>query len=69
VPFYRTLLFNLAAYYGSKDADASMFGDPDPKVWLLSSFVHWSLFAVAISFLLLPRFSSRGKDAVEKKNR
>ena len=69
VPFYRTLLFNLAANYGSKDADASMFGDPDPKVWLLSSFFHWSLFAVAISFLLLPKFSSRGKDDVEKKNR
>mmetsp|Transcript_28511 Transcript_28511/g.60164 ORF Transcript_28511/g.60164 Transcript_28511/m.60164 type:complete len:487 (+) Transcript_28511:161-1621(+) len=69
VPFYRTLLFNLAARYGSKDEDASMVGDPDPKVWLLSSFFHWSLFAVAISFLLSPKLSSRHKDDTGKKNR
>eukprot|EP00584_Thalassiosira_punctigera_P001748 CAMPEP_0172539966 /NCGR_PEP_ID=MMETSP1067-20121228/11061_1 /TAXON_ID=265564 ORGANISM="Thalassiosira punctigera, Strain Tpunct2005C2" /NCGR_SAMPLE_ID=MMETSP1067 /ASSEMBLY_ACC=CAM_ASM_000444 /LENGTH=439 /DNA_ID=CAMNT_0013325735 /DNA_START=93 /DNA_END=1409 /DNA_ORIENTATION=+ len=41
VPFYRTLLFKLVAYYGSEDGNASMVGDPVPRLWLLSSFLHW----------------------------
>lgn len=61
VPFYRTLLFNLAAYYGSDDEDSAMLGDPHPKVWLISSFLHWTAFAVAISFLLSLALPSKGK--------
>ncbi|KAL9186198.1 hypothetical protein ACHAXT_005436 [Thalassiosira profunda] len=55
VPFYRTFLFTVASYYSEEDEDASMAGDPNPKVWLLSSFLHWTAFAVVISFLLLPK--------------
>ncbi|KAL7549361.1 hypothetical protein ACHAWF_012632 [Thalassiosira exigua] len=69
VPFYRTLLFKTAAYYGPKDEDAAMFGDPDPKVWLMSSFIHWAMFAMAITFLLLPVYSQRGKGCTDKKDR
>mmetsp|Transcript_19307 Transcript_19307/g.41919 ORF Transcript_19307/g.41919 Transcript_19307/m.41919 type:complete len:478 (+) Transcript_19307:199-1632(+) len=68
VPFYRTLLFNIAAHYGPKDADALMVGDPEPRIWLLSSFLHWSVFAIGIALLLSPAFSSRGRD-VHKKNK
>ena len=67
VPFYRTILFQVAAYYGQKDEESSMIGDPDPKVWLLSSFLHWAAFAVAISFLLSPVISRRGKKDIETK--
>lgn len=66
VPFYRTLLFSLAARYGSEDEDASMIGDPDPRVWLMSSVVHWALFAVAITFLLSSTLSRGGKDGAKK---
>lgn len=70
VPFYRTLLFRLAARYGSDDEDVDVVGDPPPKVWLISSFLHWSMFAVAISFLLSSTFPSTRRDKnLEKKSR
>jgi len=68
VPFYRTILFNLVAYYGSDDEDSAMLGDPHPKVWLISSFVHWMAFAVAISFLLSSALPSESK-ITDKKNK
>lgn len=68
VPFYRTLLFNLIAVLGSKDDNADMVGDPEPRVWLFSSFLHWSIFSVVIICLLLPTFS-RGDEGTDKKNR
>ena len=70
VPFYRTFLFKLAATYGKEDVDADMIGDPEPRVWLLSSFLHWSLFAVVLMFLLLPK-AAKGGEKVDssKKNR
>ena len=71
VPFYRTFLFKLAATYGKEDVDADMIGDPEPRVWLLSSFLHWSMFAVVLMFLLLPKTMSKGGegDDSSKKNR
>lgn len=72
VPFYRTFLFKLAATYGKEDVDADMIGDPEPRVWLLSSFLHWSMFAVVLMFLLLPKATtSKGGEKVDnsKKNR
>ncbi|KAL7433537.1 hypothetical protein ACHAXH_002982 [Discostella pseudostelligera] len=68
VPFYRTILFKLAMYYGSKDDHASMAGDPEPKLWLVSSFVHWSLLALAQAYLLLPPSPERIR-ILAKKNR
>ncbi|KAL7529581.1 hypothetical protein ACHAWF_003037 [Thalassiosira exigua] len=65
VPFYRTFLFSVASYFGNEDEDASMVGDPNPKVWLLSSFLHWTVFAVVIYLLLLPKAKV---DDVGKKN-
>lgn len=59
VPFYRTLLFSLAARIGNEDENASMRGDPDPRLWLLSSFVHWTAFTAALgSLLILPTLGS-----------
>jgi len=71
VPFYRTFLFKLAATYGKEDVDADMIGDPEPRVWLVSSFLHWSMFAVVLMFLLLPKATtSKGEEEVDsKKNR
>ena len=71
VPFYRTFLFKLAATYGKEDVDADMLGDPEPRVWLLSSFIHWSMFALVLMFLLLPKAISKGGEQVDssKKNR
>lgn len=61
VPFYRTLLFSfLIRISGHEDLDASMIGDPEPKVWLLSSSLHWVGFASIITWLLL---SSKRMDA------
>jgi len=67
VPFYRTLLFNLAAHYGSKDEGASMAGDPEPRIWLLWSFLHWSVFAVAMAFLLSPAVTFSRETDTQKK--
>ena len=67
VPFYRTLLFNIMAGY-SEDENADMIGDPQPQVWLISSFLHWSLFAIIIMFLL-SRQSDKWADIDNKKDR
>ena len=67
VPFYRTLLFNTMAGY-SEDENADMIGDPQPQMWLISSFLHWSVFAIIIMFLL-SRQSGKGADIDNKKNR
>jgi hypothetical protein len=54
VPFYRTLLFSfLMRVSGHEDLDATMTGDPEPKMWLLSSSLHWVGFACIITWLLL----------------
>lgn len=55
VPFYRTFLFKAIA---DDDDDAAMIGDPTPQRWLMSSFVHWVLFALIVTCLLLRQPSS-----------
>ena len=56
VPFYRTFLFQLLAYISEKeDEKASMVGDPDPRVWLLTSSVHWMGLAFVVTLLLSPK--------------
>lgn len=50
VPFYRTFLFNTIA---DNDDDAAMVGDPTPERWLMSSFIHWTVFAIIVTCLLL----------------
>ena len=67
-PFYRTVLFKLAVYYGSKDEHASMAGDPEPRIWLILSCIHWMVLAVAQAYLLLPSQSERSRQRA-KKNR
>lgn len=69
VPFYRTFLFGLVKRMGEVDTNAAMTGDPEPRLWLLSSFMHWAVFASILGFLLLaPSFhSSARKDVAEKK--
>lgn len=66
VPFYRTILFNLAAYFGPEDSDALMVGDPEPKIWLLFSFLHWTLFAIGIAVLLSPVLADKRRDVHTK---
>ncbi len=65
---YRTLIFNLVAFYGPDNKNSAMAGDPHPKIWLLLSFLHWTAFAVALSFLLSSAFSSGGVRE-DKKNK
>ncbi|KAL7487919.1 hypothetical protein ACHAW6_013505, partial [Cyclotella cf. meneghiniana] len=71
VPFYRTLLFRFLVtnVSGKEDEDASMMGDPDPQVWLLSSFVHWAGFATLVSWLLFSREKADKNQIKEKKDR
>mmetsp|Transcript_6328 Transcript_6328/g.13229 ORF Transcript_6328/g.13229 Transcript_6328/m.13229 type:complete len:484 (+) Transcript_6328:179-1630(+) len=72
VPFYRTILFTVAARIGNEDKNASMRGDPDPRLWLLSSFVHWTAFAAALGCLLILPTALRRRakqNKQEKKNR
>ncbi|KAL7522789.1 hypothetical protein ACHAWX_007518 [Stephanocyclus meneghinianus] len=71
VPFYRTLLFRflVTTVSGKEDEDASMMGDPDPRVWLLSSFVHWAGFATLVSWLLFSRKNADINQIKEKKDR
>ena len=66
VPFYRTLLFSLAIYYGSKDEHASMAGDPEPKIWLILSFIHWIALALFQAYLLLPSRSEISRQKGKK---
>jgi len=71
VPFYRTFLFHLLRKMGEVDANATMAGDPEPRLWLLSSFLHWAVFASVLGFLLLAPsyFTAREgeKELTEKK--
>lgn len=67
VPFYRTLLFKLAIYYGSRDEHASMAGDPEPTIWLILSSVHWMMLLVAQAYLLFPTQSERSTRRCAKK--
>ena len=53
VPFYRTFLFSVVKRMGEVDANAAMAGDPEPRLWLASSFMHWAVFASILGFLLL----------------
>lgn len=53
VPFYRTSLFYLMARYSGGDKEAEMAGDPTPFVWLASSVLHWTVFAILIRSALL----------------
>ncbi|KAL3790034.1 hypothetical protein HJC23_011390 [Cyclotella cryptica] len=71
VPFYRTVLFRFLVknISGKEDEDASMMGDPDPRVWLLSSFVHWAGFATLVSWLLFSRKHADKDEIKEKKER
>ena len=70
VPFYRTILFRfLTKVSGKGDADASMMGDPDPHLWLLSSCVHWIVFANVVTWLLLSQKESSEGDVHAKKRR
>ncbi|EED90835.1 predicted protein [Thalassiosira pseudonana CCMP1335] len=72
VPFYRTFLFELVTRVGSEeDVNADMKGDPSPKLWLFSSFIHWVGFTVVLCWLLvLPKYTVRARDDdVDKKNR
>eukprot|EP00985_Skeletonema_marinoi_P006536 scaffold2818_cov133-Skeletonema_marinoi.AAC.22 len=62
VPFYRTFLFNAIA---DDDDDADMIGDPTPERWLMSSFIHWTVFAIIITCLLLRPPSSAKKIKVD----
>jgi predicted MFS family arabinose efflux permease len=62
VPFYRTFLFNAIA---DNDDDAAMVGDPTPERWLLSSFTHWTVFAIIVTCLLMWPSSSVRKKEVE----
>ena len=62
VPFYRTFLFNVIA---DNDDDADMIGDPTPERWLMSSFIHWTVFAIIITCLLLRPPSSAIKIKVD----
>ena len=67
MPFYRTFLFKAIA---DDDDDAAMIGDPTPERWLMSSFIHWTAFALIISCLhLRPLSSSKVKIKDEKDNR
>ena len=67
VPFYRTYLFYLMARYNGGDQEAEMTGDPTPSVWLMSSVLHWTIFAILIRRALLGTASTSMGD--EKKNR
>lgn len=50
VPFYRTLLFSFL----TPDArDNHMEGDPDPVSWIVTSAIHWTVAAGAISLMLV----------------
>ena len=55
VPFYRTVLFSVLEYMtkcikGGVE-QCMMTGDPEPRVWLLSSAVHWLIFALIVHWL------------------
>lgn len=63
VPFYRTILFSILTKVSKEDVDASMVGDPDPKVWLLSSCVHWVAFTCVVTWLLTKKLPSKDKTA------
>ena len=64
VPFYRTFLFQLLAYISEKeDEKASMVGDPEPRVWLLTSSIHWMGLAFIVTWLLSPK-----RPAIEEKD-
>ena len=63
VPFYRTFLFGVVKKMGEVDANAAMVGDPEPRLWLLSSFIHWAAFASVLGFLLLvPSFHCTARE-------
>mmetsp|Transcript_4704 Transcript_4704/g.10503 ORF Transcript_4704/g.10503 Transcript_4704/m.10503 type:complete len:435 (-) Transcript_4704:4-1308(-) len=64
VPLYRTYLFYVMARYSGGDQEAEMAGDPTPSLWLMSSVLHWTIFAILIRSALLG--TSKGD---EKKNR
>eukprot|EP00551_Chaetoceros_affinis_P006680 CAMPEP_0203670760 /NCGR_PEP_ID=MMETSP0090-20130426/6746_1 /ASSEMBLY_ACC=CAM_ASM_001088 /TAXON_ID=426623 /ORGANISM="Chaetoceros affinis, Strain CCMP159" /LENGTH=496 /DNA_ID=CAMNT_0050535693 /DNA_START=35 /DNA_END=1525 /DNA_ORIENTATION=- len=56
VPFYRALLFQILSPPDEKvnnSSAPSIIGDPCPKMWLKSSFLHWTLATVALCALLL----------------
>lgn len=60
VPFYRTVLFQILAKMendkagmGMKGDNTSMIGDPNPKMWLKSSLIHWILASLILSALLM----------------
>jgi hypothetical protein len=67
VPFYRTFLFQ---YLGKLTGNTShedvigMQGDPEPVAWVIASGIHWTLAAVAMAALLLPRRD----ESVKKEN-
>ena len=68
VPFYRAVIFQLLTRL-KQDNDASMMGDPDPRVWLLSSCVHWGGFAGVVTLLLSRvQLTGRADSARNKKN-
>ena len=68
VPLYRTVVFKLLTRL-KEDSDASMMGDPDPRVWLLSSCVHWGGFAGVVTLLLSRvKVTDRADFATDKKN-
>lgn len=69
VPFYRTVLFRILNNVGQEDESASMVGDPDPRIWLLSSTLHWVGFAVVVWLLLSNRAAKRSVSTDNKKNR
>ena len=72
VPFYRTFLFSIVKKLGEVDTNAAMAGDPEPRLWLLSSFMHWAAFASVLGFLLLVpsyRATREEKNGLSEKKR
>lgn len=75
VPFYRTALFQLMMQIGDngqgldyQNKSLSMSGDPDPIMWLKSSFLHWMIATTALCVLLL-KYSKNGVTTVEEISR
>jgi hypothetical protein len=79
VPFYRTFLFQILAPVdessmssssSSSSSTASMIGDPNPKMWLQSSVIHWTITTLVLCVLLLKnnRHDKVHGTSFEKKN-
>ncbi len=73
VPLYRTILFQILAKMengksriGMKDDSISMIGDPNPKMWLKSSLIHWILASLIMSALLLKQSRNATGQKIKK---